>query len=106
MASDEGNIVFDPFGGSGTTYIAAELKGRKWVGCEIGPVDDIINRFDKIDEEGEFLAKTRDNLNALFPDKVRKKREVAGLWTCEAIRENVDNPQPTLDLVLEKAQEG
>jgi len=26
MASREGDTVFDPFGGSGTTYVVAEIK--------------------------------------------------------------------------------
>ncbi|PYV84709.1 MAG: site-specific DNA-methyltransferase, partial [Acidobacteria bacterium] len=37
MASNEGDLIFDPFGGSGTTYMVAELKSRRWLGCEIGP---------------------------------------------------------------------
>jgi site-specific DNA-methyltransferase (adenine-specific) len=31
MSTDEGDLVLDPFGGAGTTYMAAELKGRRWV---------------------------------------------------------------------------
>ena len=34
-ASREGEIVLDPFSGSGTTLAAARQLGRKWVGCEI-----------------------------------------------------------------------
>lgn len=34
MASKEGDIVLDPFMGSGTTAIAAELLNRKWVGID------------------------------------------------------------------------
>ena len=34
-ASDEGDIVFDPFLGSGTTAVAALKHGRKFVGCEL-----------------------------------------------------------------------
>jgi len=33
--SNENDCVFDPFGGSGTTAIAAEMTNRKWVCCEI-----------------------------------------------------------------------
>ena len=33
--SNENDCVFDPFGGSGTTAIAAEMTNRKWVTCEI-----------------------------------------------------------------------
>ncbi len=33
-ASNKGDIVFDPFMGSGTTAIVAEALGRKWFGIE------------------------------------------------------------------------
>jgi len=33
--SNSGDVVYDPFGGSGTTAIAAQKHGRKWVCSEI-----------------------------------------------------------------------
>ena len=36
LASNPGDLVIDPFGGSGTTYYAAEKLGRRWLGIEIG----------------------------------------------------------------------
>jgi len=33
----QGDIVFDPFIGSGTTAVACERLGRKWFGCELEP---------------------------------------------------------------------
>lgn len=33
--SDEGNLIFDPFMGSGTTAIAADRLGRRFFGCDI-----------------------------------------------------------------------
>jgi site-specific DNA-methyltransferase (adenine-specific) len=86
MASNEGDLIFDPFGGSGTTYMAAELKGRRWIGCELGPSDIIQNRFSLIDEERKILDGYRSSLNALFPEKLRKAREKKGLWTCESVQ--------------------
>ena len=86
MATNEGDLVFDPFGGSGTTYMAAELKKRKWIGCEIGPVDEIIDRFEMIKDERKILDSYREKVNSLFPEEIRKNREKRGLWTCESVR--------------------
>lgn len=36
-SSDEGDLVIDPFVGSGTTVVVAEQLGRKWKGCDISP---------------------------------------------------------------------
>jgi len=85
MASNKGDVVFDPFGGSGTTYMVAELKGRRWIGCEIGPSDIIKERFSLIEDEREILNNYRKNINSLFPEKIRIGREKRGLWTCETV---------------------
>lgn len=43
--SNEGDVVLDPFAGSGTTCLAARDAGRKYVGIEINPeYIEIINR--------------------------------------------------------------
>ena len=34
-SSNKGDIVFDPFLGSGTTVVVAEELDRKWIGCDI-----------------------------------------------------------------------
>ena len=46
--SDEGDIIFDPFMGSGTTLIAAEKNGRIAYGTEISPIycDVIVSRWE------------------------------------------------------------
>ena len=36
-SSNEGDLVADPFCGSGTTLVAAHKLGRRWWGCDINP---------------------------------------------------------------------
>ena len=50
--SNENDIVFDPFMGSGTTAKMAQLNNRKWIGCEISQeyCDIVKNRLESINE--------------------------------------------------------
>lgn len=47
--SEEGNLILDPFAGSGTTLVAAKMLKRKSIGIEISQkyCDIIVNRFNK-----------------------------------------------------------
>jgi len=45
LATNPGDLVVDPFGGSGTTFYAAERLERRWLGSEIGDVDPAIRRL-------------------------------------------------------------
>jgi site-specific DNA-methyltransferase (adenine-specific) len=87
MASDPGDLVLDPFGGSGTTYAVSEIKGRRWLGCEIGPVDDILERFRCLCEDERYLSDLRSDMNCLFTDTTRIARVRKGLWTSESVRQ-------------------
>lgn len=66
IASEEGDLVVDPFGGSGTTYVAAEIKARRWLGCEIGDCSPIVERFQRLHREREDLRLVRTKVNTLF----------------------------------------
>ncbi|MDB9517729.1 site-specific DNA-methyltransferase [Roseofilum reptotaenium CS-1145] len=45
ISSLPGNLIIDPFGGSGTTYAVCEVTGRNWIGMEIENCDVIIERL-------------------------------------------------------------
>jgi DNA modification methylase len=46
MSTVKGEIVLDPFGGSGTTFAVCEKKGREWIGSEIDFAQEIIDRLE------------------------------------------------------------
>ncbi|HEY9188979.1 MAG TPA: site-specific DNA-methyltransferase [Ignavibacteria bacterium] len=93
MTTKKGDVVFDPFGGSGTTYVVSEVLGRRWVGVEIGPVDCIINRFKEIESQKSFIEDIQKNKNILFTEKTRKIRIKHGHWLPEQIKQkNRSNP--------------
>ncbi|KEK27056.1 MULTISPECIES: DNA-methyltransferase [Shewanella] len=91
MASVEGDIVFDPFGGAGTTYVVSEIKGRKWIGSELGPVDTIENRLNNLSDETSYLEQYRESYNTLFTSKIKTERSKRGLWTYESAQEKNAN---------------
>jgi site-specific DNA-methyltransferase (adenine-specific) len=46
MSTVRGELVMDPFGGSGTTFAVCEKKGREWIGTEIDFAPEIIDRIE------------------------------------------------------------
>lgn len=48
MTSNPGQIVVDPFGGSGTTFYAAEKLKRYWIGSEIGETTPAVERLNDL----------------------------------------------------------
>lgn len=77
MASDPGSVVLDPFGGSGTTYVAAELTGRRWIGAELH-CRTILDRFENLDDDRDHLAEIHVNKNVLFTRASLARRKKAG----------------------------
>ena len=63
--SDIGDIVFDPFSGSGSTMIACEQTGRRCYGCELDPryVDVIRKRY------VAFINGNTENWQQLTPEE-------------------------------------
>lgn len=53
--TDRGDLVVDPFLGSGTTAVASKRKGRDFIGCEISE---------------EYVSKARERLRSVNSEKV------------------------------------
>ena len=57
MSTNAGDLVLDPFGGSGTTFVVCENKERHWIGVEIDYTQQIIERL----ETDEIQAHKNDD---------------------------------------------
>lgn len=57
VSSDPGQIVFDPFTGSGTTLAVAARLGRRWIGCELS--DDYAKRAADRIQHAQHTGETR-----------------------------------------------
>ena len=87
-ASNEGDVVLDPFCGCGTTIHAAQAAGRRWIGIDVSVnACRIIERrlkaaFDALWADVEFVGfpKTAEDARALADiDKFRFERWAAAL---------------------------
>jgi len=61
-ASDPGDLILDAFSGSGTTLVAAQELGRRWVGCDInkGAIQTSAKRIQSaIEEQAKVLDKEK-----------------------------------------------
>jgi hypothetical protein len=87
--SQSGQIVFDPFLGSGTSLVACEKLGRVCCGCEIDPaiLDIALKRFQKEVKGGkEFLQNAKGVL--IFPRVIKAGLGIGGEYGEGALRIN------------------
>lgn len=73
--SKPGDAVYDPFVGSGTTIIAAEMTGRIALAIEIEPiyVDVAVRRWQKFTGEKAVLAGTKRTFDHIEKERSTKK---------------------------------
>lgn len=73
--SAPGDAVYDPFLGSGTTLIAAEMTGRRCYGMEISPAycDVIVRRWEEFTGKTATLADSGQTFEQVAKQRKRKK---------------------------------
>lgn len=98
--SDQGDLVVDPFGGSGTTFVVCEKLERNWAG---------------VDLNAEYLQWAVDRLQGIEPDEVAhsdiyRREAFASISNRELVRSGRrvkaprqrivrDDPRPQLELM-------
>lgn len=111
-STNEGDLVMDFFGGSGTTACVAEKLGRRWIVCDIGKLAyyTIQKRILKINESKDMFKKTKkygkeavpfmicslglyDLKNTLEMDFTNYKKFVAELFDIELKEKRVSGYQ-------------
>lgn len=73
MASNPGQIVIDPFGGSGTTFYAAQKLKRYWLGTEIGDIEPAVKRLTDL---GNGNVENWESARGKTKDKIKHQESI------------------------------
>jgi len=94
--TDAGDVVFDPFMGSGTTMAAAQVLCRTGYGCEISPAycDVILRRISNLAGEGAVLAETGQSIVAVAATRGVPQEQVDNARLLDSRRINHHGPAP------------
>jgi hypothetical protein len=94
--TDGGDVVFDPFLGSGTTIAAAEVLGRIGFGCEISPsyCDVILRRISNLNGEIPILLGSGQTISEVASERGVPIEQVDNPRARDARRIQHNGPAP------------
>jgi len=76
ISSAEGDLVMDPFGGSGTTYAVAERMHRNWIGIELGDCQPIVARLTGAEKVDGLMPNRGDSGKGLISSRQATNEEL------------------------------
>lgn len=91
MASNENDVVLDIFGGGGSTFHAAQMHGRLWIGCDKANPEPCLARFatiwgrDEVDKPNHEIAKCFEETFLLDAIKEKKERAIYPIRAVDAL---------------------
>lgn len=104
MSTNPGDIVYDPFGGAGTTAISARMTNRRYCISEIDPdyVQTSKNNLNNIREQNGQLTYERKSIKREKSNITKKEIEISYLELCKDKNkilsiEEVECESPDLD---------
>ncbi len=97
MASEEGDVILDPFCGSGTSLERAQALGRRWIGCDISE-EAIPITIQRLEQRSGVVA----NVDFAVGDQADLEQSVPRVHTAYlVIATDLDRPQ-ALEFVLDE----
>ena len=96
ISTDAGDVILDPFCGSGTTLVAAKLLGRKYIGIDINPsaIELCKKRLDAPVKTESTLLKIGSKA---YQTKTEKELAILQQFDCDIVQRNKG-----IDAILKK----